>query len=77
MDNDGQYVIIAVTGGPYDRCIDTGIQGAVIRHSEYGECFVVPFSTFDNAIDCLRIVIRALERHRDGEGDFPPPDAVN
>lgn len=33
----------------------------------------IPFSSYDNAIDCLRIVLRNLERMRDGESLFPDP----
>jgi hypothetical protein len=61
--SDGERLIIAwqTDDGEYVTH-DTGLRGDLTV--EAGG-FVVPFASRDNAIDCLRVILRSLERQRE------------
>lgn len=49
--------------GECQRLVDTGLGGEVVFSvDDIRDEFVVAFSSIENAIDCLRMVIRDMER---------------
>ena len=61
-DERSDTVKVVIVGGNREpiAVLDTGLVGMPDAETERG--YVLPFSSFENAIDCWRIVQRQLER---------------
>lgn len=58
-------LVIAIMGATDEdtEAIDTGLEGKLVLNGvKVRQEFVVPFESRANAIDCLRVVLRDLER---------------
>jgi len=62
LDPAHLHIAIAPNGDPITT-IDSGL--GIMDHPHFPGSTTLPFSSFDNAIDCLRLTIRDLELRRD------------
>jgi hypothetical protein len=58
IEDRERRIVILVRGDLEDRIISTGLGG--MDHPEEGT--IIPFNSKENAIDCLRVLIRSIER---------------